>query len=122
MARETADKQKQTAQNVSQELQTILVESHAAMKKLDDLVAKFEHLETEDPSLNYNELRDATNALIAEANDQRIILDKSSQEINELIRKIKDFKIPDEKESENENLDIKNTVNNLNSKVYKYLK
>lgn len=116
-ARETAEKQKQISQNVSQELQIIVAESQMAMRQLDDLLSKYGQLETEDPTLNYVELRDATNLLITEANEQKIILDKSSLEINELIKKIKEFKIPDEKDIETESQDIETTVNSLNAKV-----
>lgn len=116
-ARETADRQKQISQNVSQELQTIVAESNSAVRKIDELLAKYEQLETEDPSLNYKELRDATNVLITEANEQKAILEKSSVEMNELIKKIKQVKIPDEKDTEKENQETKTTVGNLNSKT-----
>lgn len=117
-ARETAEMQKQIAQNVSQELQRIVEDSHLTFKKLDDILVRYEQLESEDPTLNYKELRDATNHLIVETKDQKTILDKSSKEINELIKKVKDFKIPDEKDSEDENQEIKNSLKNLNSKVF----
>lgn len=114
-ARETAEKQKQIAQNASQELQKVLDDAQLTFRKIDEVLLKYEQLETEDPSLNYKELREATNVLIGEANEQKIILDKSSQEINDLIKKVKEFKIPDENESEAENQNLKNTIGALNT-------
>lgn len=121
-SRETADLQKQIAQNASRDLRTSIDDAHSAFKQLEDVLIKYDVLDAnkeayEFSDFNYDSLKQTTTNLIAEATEQKTILDKSSQDMQDLIKKISNFKIPDEKEMDNLNQDTKNAINDINSKV-----
>ena len=99
-SRETAEKQKTTAQTMSDELRSNVEEARKAFKDLQDILSKFEGLEdnkrTDQLSFNYDELKNRANTLASEALEQKELLDESVKGANAFIQKLKDFKIPED--------------------------
>jgi laminin gamma 1 len=125
-SRETAETQSQLAKNASSDLRISIENAFSSFKDLESILAKYELLEKdlEQPdqfSFNFETLKQTTSNLINETLVQKNILDESNREMQDLIKKIGEFKIPDEKETDSRNGEIKNLITDINPKVIRIL-
>ena len=99
-SRETAEKQKATAQAMSDELRRNVEEARRAFKDLQDILARFEGLgenkKAEQLSFDYDELKSRANTLASEALEQKELLDESVKGADAFMQKLKDFRIPED--------------------------
>lgn len=122
-SRETADKQKEIAQNVSDELRENVEHARIAFRQLQDILGRYESLigltKEEEFDVSYDMLKSRADALIAEAAQQKKILDESAREAEEFIKKIKEFKVPDDDLIDPDKYDesTRVIVEEINSKV-----
>ncbi len=123
-ARESAESQQETAQNVTEQLRETVRQAHSAMKDLHDLLVKYEQLEADRSSQrlidNYELIKQTASGLRSEAALQKQILDENLVEVKEFIKKLNKFKVPDEQRTDAFNQEVKISLDKLNAKVCNY--
>ena len=123
-SRETAEKQKEMAQNAANELKKSVQDAHAAFKDLQELLFKYEALDDDRKvaklAFPYEELKNRADNLAVEALNQKELLEQSAKEANLFIERIKAFKIPEKniKNAEAQTQETEKFVKEINSKVF----
>lgn len=122
-SRETAEKQKEIAQNASNELKKSIQDAHTAFKDLQELLFKYENLDDDRKAQKftfpYEELKNKADILAVEALNQKELLEQSVKEADLFIEKMKNFKIPEKSLSNTESQigETEKFVKEINSKV-----
>lgn len=99
-AREAADQHYQIAHSASELFQKYLNDARKALQQLKDISALQERLEEERQAnilmINYEQIKNQTTSLVQEALAQKVVLDQSVKDAKDLIKKLNDFKVPEE--------------------------
>lgn len=121
-SREAAEKQKETAQSISNELKKSIQAAHAAFKDLQELLIRYKSLDDDRKgeifTFPYDELKNSADNLAMDALNQKVELEKSVKDYNLLIDKIKNFKIPEArlKDAEAQTEETEKFVKEISSK------
>jgi len=122
-SRETAEKQKETAQNASNEIKKSIQDAHSAFKDLQELLFKYENIDDdrkEDKyTFPYEELKNKAEHLAVEALSQKELLEQNVKEADMFIERMKKFKIPEKSLSNTESqiVETEKFVKEINSKT-----
>jgi hypothetical protein len=102
--REAAYQQSEVASDALIKYQKYLNDARHALKHLKEVIAQKERLNEENQAnileINYEKIKNNSDTLIKEAIAQKEILELTGQEAKNLIKKINDFKIPRENQSD----------------------
>jgi laminin, gamma 1 len=105
IAREAAGKQRQIAEDAERNYKTTLEEVKQQLALVTQTLHRYEKLNNEPIANNYDQLRQVSSELVAEALKEKLSLDEQLRKLKELYKKLSDFEIPNQADTNVESND-----------------
>lgn len=120
-AREQAEQQEDQAQKASDRLRNMISDAYLSIKELQDLVGKYDRMQADrfgqQLTENYETVKQSASSLVTEAREQKTKLEESIREVNQFIKKLEKFEVPDEKKIDGVTKDWTSSLEKFNNKV-----